>query len=73
MATGNHRIDELLERLKHLSPEERDRISEILCYEDPAISSGTGDRSHSAEQLLRLRGIISIGGDAVKDTERLYE
>ncbi len=29
--------------------------------------------SQRIEELLKLKGIISIGGDALEDTERLYE
>jgi hypothetical protein len=29
-------------------------------------------RGLTREQMLRLRGIVGIGGDALEDTERLY-
>lgn len=29
--------------------------------------------SQKIEELMKLKGIISIGGDAVEDTEKLYE
>ncbi len=29
--------------------------------------------SQRIEELLKLKGILSIGGDALEDTERLYE
>ncbi|MBI3583338.1 MAG: DUF104 domain-containing protein [Nitrospinae bacterium] len=29
--------------------------------------------SQRIEELLKLKGILSIGGDALEDTEKLYE
>lgn len=52
------------EILRHIPREEIEKLQKGFMKKEP--------KSVSADHLLRLTGIASIGGDAVEDTERIW-
>ena len=66
-----HPVDlkRLADELARLSP--RDRV-ELLA--EVAARSTPGEQGHATwRQLRTLEGIVSVGGNAVEDTEHLYD
>ena len=61
---------ELLRAVRRLSPERRRHLLEQLGSES---STKMKLVTIPAEQLEPLIGIISVGGDALEDSERLYD
>lgn len=58
----------LIEAFRRLPPSERVRLLEVLrALCEPAL------RTVPASRLHALTGIVSLGGDAVADTEAIYD
>lgn len=60
--------DVLIEALKRLPKAKRDQILQRLEEE-----SETPVRARPASEMLKWTGVISIGGDALLDAEKLYD
>ena len=71
--------DSLLEVLDSLPPERQAEVLDFALYlkqkatVEPKAASGIVLRTAPASHLKSLLGLISIGGDALEDTERLYD
>lgn len=59
---------ELVEAIRRLSPKRRaDLLDKLQALREPVI------RSVPASRLDSLTGLVSLGGDALADTEALYD
>jgi hypothetical protein len=59
---------ELVEAVRRLSPKRReDLLDKLQALREPVV------RSVPASRLEGLTGLISLGGDALADTEALYD
>ena len=71
--------DSLLEVLDSLPPERQAEVLDFALYlkqkatVEPKTTSRIVLRTVPASHLISLLGLISIGGDALEDTERLYD
>lgn len=71
--------DSLLEVLDSLPPERQAEVLDFALYlkqkttVEPKAASSIVLRTVPASHLKSLLGLISVGGDALEDTERLYD
>lgn len=60
---------EIVRILSQLSSEEREEIMREVGKEHGVLKP----KFISIEEVLKLKGIISVGGDALIDSERIYD
>jgi len=68
-AASGLRRGEIVLILSQLSSEEREEIMREAGKEHGVLKP----KFVSIEEVLKLKGIISVGGDALKDSERIYD
>ena len=62
---------EIVRILSQLSSEEREEIMREVGKEHGVLKPKP--KYISIEEVLELKGIISVGGEALKDSERIYD